>query len=87
MKGEPIMEKKLGIIGIVVEDLTKADEVNAVIHEYNDLIVARMGIPYKDRGVSVISLLIDGDTDAMNALTGQIGRIENVTAKSMIQKG
>jgi putative iron-only hydrogenase system regulator len=81
------MEKKLGIIGIVVEDLTKADEVNAVIHEYNDLIVARMGIPYKDRGVSVISLLIDGDTDAMNALTGQIGRIENVTAKSMIQKG
>ena len=81
------MEKKLGIIGIVVEDLTKADEVNAVIHEYNELIVARMGIPYKDRGVSVISLLIDGDTDAMNALTGQIGRIENVTAKSMIQKG
>ena len=81
------MEKKLGIIGIVVEDLTKADEVNAVIHDYNDLIVARMGIPYKDRGVSVISLLIDGDTDAMNALTGQIGRIENVTAKSMIQKG
>ena len=81
------MEKKLGIIGIVVEDLTKADEVNAVIHEYNDLIVARMGIPYKDREVSVISLLVDGDTDAMNALTGQIGRIENVTAKSMIQKG
>lgn len=81
------MEKKLGIIGIVVEDLTKADEVNAVIHDYNDLIVARMGIPYKDREVSVISLLVDGDTDAMNALTGQIGRIENVTAKSMIQKG
>ena len=81
------MEKKLGIIGIVVEDLTKADEVNAVIHDYNDLIIARMGIPYKDRGVSVISLLVDGDTDAMNALTGQIGRIENVTAKSMIQKG
>ncbi|MCI6087329.1 MAG: iron-only hydrogenase system regulator [Absicoccus porci] len=78
--------KRLGVIAIVIEDLEQAEQVNALIHEYNDLMVGRMGIPYKERNISVISLMVDGTTDRINALTGKLGRIEKVQVKSMLTK-
>lgn len=78
--------KRLGVIAIVIEDLEQAEQVNAKIHEYNDLMVGRMGIPYKERNISVISLMVDGTTDRINALTGKLGRIEKVQVKSMLTK-
>ncbi|WP_372998764.1 TM1266 family iron-only hydrogenase system putative regulator, partial [Lutispora sp.] len=54
------MDKRIGIIGIVVEDLSCAERVNAILHDYAELIVGRMGIPYRERGVSVITLIVDG---------------------------
>lgn len=78
--------KRLGVIAIVIEDLEKAEAVNALIHDYNHLIVGRMGIPYRQRNVSVISLMVDGTTDEINALTGKLGRIEKVQVKSMLTR-
>ena len=78
--------KRLGVIAIVIEDLEQAEQVNALIHEYNDLMVGRMGIPYKEKNISVISLMVDGTTDRINALTGKLGRIEKVQVKSMLTK-
>ena len=78
--------KRLGVIAIVIEDLEQAEQVNALIHEYNDLMVGRMGIPYKERNISVISLMVDGTTDRINALTGKLGRIEKVQVKSILTK-
>jgi putative iron-only hydrogenase system regulator len=78
--------KRLGVIAIVIEDLEQAEQVNALIHEYNDLMVGRMGIPYKERNISVISLMVDGTTDRINALTGKLGRLERVQVKSMLTK-
>ena len=78
--------KRLGVIAIVIEDLERAEQVNALIHEYNDLMVGRMGIPYKERNISVISLMVDGTTDRINALTGKLGRLERVQVKSMLTK-
>lgn len=78
--------KRLGVIAIVIEDLEQAEQVNALIHEYNDLMVGRMGIPYKERNISVISLMVDGTTDRINALTGKLGRIGKVQVKSMLTK-
>ena len=78
--------KRLGVIAIVIEDLEQAEQVNALIHEYNDLMVGRMGIPYKERNISIISLMVDGTTDRINALTGKLGRIEKVQVKSMLTK-
>ena len=74
------MQKRLGVIGIVVEDLAAAPEVNALLHEFAGLIVGRMGIPYRERGVSVISLIVDGPADALSALTGRLGRIPDMSA-------
>jgi len=80
------MDKRIGIIGIVVEDLSSAERVNAILHDYANLIVGRMGIPDRERGVSVITLIVDGSNDDISALTGKLGRIPGVTAKSMVTK-
>lgn len=80
------MGKRLGVVGIVVEDLSAAEEVNAVLHEYACLLIGRMGIPHRERGVSVISLIVDGETDEISALTGRLGRIQHVSVKTALTK-
>lgn len=80
------MDKRLGVIGIVVEDLESVNQLNMILHEYSNLIVGRMGIPYRERGVSVISLIVDGSNDEISSLTGKIGRISNVSVKSALTK-
>lgn len=80
------MEKRIGIVGIVIEDFSSVSEVNEILHEYANLIVGRMGLPYKERCVSVISLIMDGTNDEISALTGKLGRIKGVSVKSMITK-
>lgn len=80
------MDKRIGIIGIVIEDLSSVNQVNEALHDYANLIIGRMGLPYKERDVSVISLIMDGTNDEISALTGKIGRIKGVTVKSMITK-
>ena len=80
------MQTRLGVSGIVVEDLAAAPEVNALLHEFAGLIVGRMGIPYRERGVSVISVIVDGATDELSALTGRLGRIPNIAVKSALTK-
>jgi putative iron-only hydrogenase system regulator len=80
------MNKRIGIVGIVVEDLSSAEYINTILHEYAGLIVGRMGIPYRERGVSVITLIVDGSNDAISAMTGKLGRITGVSVKSMVTK-
>lgn len=81
------MNKRIGIIGIVIEDLSFVWKVNETLHEYADIIVGRMGLPYREREVSVISLIVDGTNDHINALTGKLGRIKGISVRSMITKG
>ncbi|GFR34608.1 MULTISPECIES: TM1266 family iron-only hydrogenase system putative regulator [Clostridiaceae] len=80
------MEKRLGVVAIVVEDLERAEDVNSILHEFNSLVVGRMGIPYRDRGVSVISLIVDGTTDEISAMTGKLGKVKGVSVKSALTK-
>jgi len=80
------VEKRIGIVGIVIEDLSCVESVNVILHEYSGLIVGRMGIPYKERGVSVISIIVDGSNDEISALTGKLGRVTGASVKSMITK-
>ena len=80
------MEKRIGVIGIVVEDLSATEQINTVLHDYAALIIGRMGIPYREKNVSVISLIVDGDNDEISSLTGKLGRIKGASVKSMITK-
>ena len=78
--------KRLGFIGILVEDMNSVEKVNEALSAHGKLIVGRMGIPYRDRGVSVISLVVDGTNDELSALTGTLGRIPGISVKSMLEK-
>jgi putative iron-only hydrogenase system regulator len=80
------MDKRIGIVGIVIEELSNVDKVNNILHEYSALIIGRMGIPYRERNVSVISLIVDGSNDEISSLTGKLGRISGISVKSMITK-
>lgn len=77
--------KRIGVIGIVIDspDIV-ADKVNYYLGQYSSMIVGRMGIPYKKRNISVISLIVEGTTDEIGALTGKIGRLEGVIVKSAL---
>lgn len=80
------MDKRVGIIGIVIDNLSSVEQVNDTLHYSSEMIVARMGVPYRERDVSVISLIVDGTNDQISALTGKLGRISGVSVKSMITK-
>jgi len=80
------MHKRLGVIGIVVEHLGAAEEINGVLHDCAGIIIGRMGIPYRERGVSIIAVMVDGTTDEISALTGKLGRIRQVSVKTALTK-
>ncbi|SHJ93540.1 putative iron-only hydrogenase system regulator [Clostridium amylolyticum] len=80
------METRVGVVAIVIENISYAPKVNEILHEYSSIVVGRMGIPYKEKGVSVISIIVDGTTDEISALTGKLGKIPTVNVKSAITK-
>lgn len=64
------MEKRIAVLAVIINELESSEKVNSVLHEYSDIIIGRMGIPYRERGVSVISVVVDTDTDTISAITG-----------------
>lgn len=80
------MEKRVGVVGIVVEDFDSTEKVNTILHDFAKLIVGRMGIPYRERGMSVISLIVDGTSDEISSMTGKLGKLPGINVKSAITK-
>ncbi len=81
------MEKRLGFVGIIVENRKEAaGKVNLILSEFGDIIVARVGLPYKEKNCCVITLIVDSGTDELGALTGKLGKIEGVSVKSALSK-
>ena len=81
------MERRIGVIGIVVENRKEvSDKLNKILSEHGEIIVGRMGIPYRERGLCVISLIVDGTTDEIGALTGKLGALNGVKVKSALTK-
>ena len=82
-----MQNKRLGVIGIVIEDRQAISMVNETLSRYAEIIIGRMGLPYREKEVSVISLIVDGSTDEIGALTGKLGNLSGVTVKSALAKG
>ncbi|MBQ4087325.1 MAG: iron-only hydrogenase system regulator [Clostridia bacterium] len=80
------METRVAIIGIIVEQENAVEQLNAVLHTYGKYIIGRMGIPYREKGISIISIAIDAPQDIISALSGKIGRIEGISAKTAYSK-
>ncbi len=79
-------ENRLAVISIIVEDRTESPKINALLSEYGGYIVGRMGIPYKEKSVSVLCVVIDAPAEILNTLTGKIGMLNNVSAKMLMSK-
>ncbi len=80
------MDTRVAIISIIVEEPGSVEELNNVIHDYSRYVVGRMGIPYRERGISIISLVLDAPQTQISTLSGRIGRLKGVTAKAAYAK-
>jgi len=81
------LEKRLGVVGIVVEGRENAaGRVNEILSDFGDVIIGRMGVPYREQQVAVIALIVDGTTDEIGALTGRLGAIPGVNVKSALSR-
>ena len=80
------MDTRVAVIGIIVEKPDSAEKVNAVLHEYSSVIIGRMGIPYRQKGISIISIAVDAPQTEISALSGKLGRIDGVSVKAAYAK-
>ena len=76
------MNKLVAVMGIIVENNDSVEKLNCALHEANEFIIGRMGIPYREKGISVISVVIDAPQDVISALSGKIGNISGVNVKT-----
>ncbi len=79
------MEKRIAVVSIIVEDRAETDKINTLLHEFREYVKGRLGLPAVNSGVSVICVVIDAPGDIINAVTGKIGMIEGVKAKTLIR--
>lgn len=77
---------KLAVVAIVVEEEGSVRELNELLHNYSGFIIGRMGIPHRERGVSLISVAMDAPSDVISGLSGKLGRIRGVSAKVAYSK-
>jgi putative iron-only hydrogenase system regulator len=80
------METRIALIGIIVENTESVDSVNQILHEYGKYIVGRMGIPYKQKNVSIISIVIDAENNIISSLSGKLGMLEGISVKTVYSK-
>lgn len=74
---------RIAVIGIIIEDTNNVLKVNEVLHEYSDFIIGRMGIPYREENINIISIVLNAPNDKINSLTGKLGMLEGVSAKAL----
>lgn len=80
------METRIAVIAIIVEDRGKSEALNRILHDYGEYIVGRMGIPYRSKGVSVISVILDAPQEKISALAGKLGMLDGVSSKTVYSK-
>ena len=80
------METRVAVISIIIENPGAVQEMNEILHQYSEYIIGRMGIPYRKRGISIISIAVDAPQDQISALSGKIGRLEGVSSKAAYSK-
>ena len=79
-------DRRIAAVSVVVENPDAVEVLNATLHDYAPYILGRMGIPYRERGISIICLAVDAPMDVINSLTGRLGRLSGVSAKAAVSK-
>ncbi len=76
------METRVALIGIIVENKESVEALNKILHDYGSYIISRMGLPYREKNISIISIAIDAPVDIINAMTGKIGKLKGISTKT-----
>ncbi len=76
--------ERIGAVGILVQDNNSVNSINTILSEHRDIVVGRIGVPYRKRNVAVIALIIDGSTDEIGAMTGKLGKLPGVRVKTSL---
>lgn len=77
------MQTRVAVMAIIVEEMNSVEELNAVLHEFGEHIIGRMGIPYKQKGINIVSIAVDAAQDTISALAGKIGNIPGISVKTV----
>jgi len=80
------MESRVALIGIIVENNNSVEQLNAILHDYGEYIIGRMGLPYSKRNINIISIAIDASQDIISTLSGKIGKLDGVSTKTAYSK-
>jgi putative iron-only hydrogenase system regulator len=86
LKGIEDMDTRIALIGIIVDNIDSTEKLNTILHEYGQYIIGRMGIPYREKKVSIISVVIDATNDVISSLSGKLGMIEGISVKTVYSK-
>ena len=77
---------RVAVIGIIVENGDMVENVNSLLHQYSQYVIGRMGLPYRRRGISIISVVVDAPSNAISGLSGKLGRLSGVTSQVLYTK-
>ena len=77
------MDTRIALIGVLLETRESVDKLNHLLSDYGEYVIGRMGLPYKEKGIHIISIAIDAPQDVINALSGKIGRLDGIGAKTV----
>lgn len=76
------METRIAVMGIIVENVASVEDLNSLLHDYRAYIIGRMGIPYKDKGISIVSIAVDAPQDIISSLAGRVGKLDGISVKT-----
>ncbi len=77
---------RVATVAMIIDDSNCIEQVNELLHDYSRYIIGRMGVPYREKGLSIINIVLDAPSDAISALSGKLGRLQGVTAKAVYAK-
>lgn len=83
LRGGTSMETRVAVLAVIVREGSSVQTLNDLLHQYGQYIIGRMGVPYREKGVNIISVAMDAPGDVISALSGKLGRLEGVTAKTV----
>lgn len=80
------METRVALIGIIVENQESADKINSILHQYSEYIIGRMGVPYREKSISIISIIVDAPMNVISSISGKLGMLDGVSTKAIYSK-
>lgn len=80
------MENRVALIGIIVENFDSAEKLNGILHQYGEYVLGRMGVPYREKGINIISIALDAPMNVISAISGKIGMLPGVQTKTIYAK-